>query len=217
MTRIVPGGHPSAVRGLVRALIVQIAVLHSPADVRISVCASADRLRYWEWVKWLPHNQHPTERDAAGPVRLMSPSLGGLEPMLGLRDRARFSAGAKDAGEPEALPLHVIVADGAAREPGVDLDGLEGVVIIEVGGTTEACGSAEVGGIGVSGTCGSRGVGENGVNGTRAYRLGAGGVEANGTDESEANGAGGPRVVRTSARRGGPPEPGAPSGGGLRK
>ena len=94
VTRIVPAGEPAAVRALVRALVTQIAMLHSPADVRISVCAPADRLRYWEWVKWLPHTMHPTEQDAAGPVRLMSPSLGGLEPMLQLRDRPRFSPAA---------------------------------------------------------------------------------------------------------------------------
>src|ERR1700761_2450946 len=36
VSRIVPAGPPATVRALVRALIVQVAVLHSPADVRIS-------------------------------------------------------------------------------------------------------------------------------------------------------------------------------------
>ena len=35
-----PTGDAGAARGLVRALIAQVAVTHSPADVRISVCAS---------------------------------------------------------------------------------------------------------------------------------------------------------------------------------
>ncbi len=132
VTSIGLAGEPVAVRALVRALIAQLAVLHSPADVRISVCTPAARLRYWEWVKWLPHTMHPSERDAAGPVRLMSPSLGGLEAMLQLRDRPRFP-GSAGAG---SLPLHVVVADGAAREPGVELDGIDGVVVIEVDGKT---------------------------------------------------------------------------------
>src|SRR6202020_3447164 len=64
VTRIVPAGEPAAVRALVRSLVIQIAMLHSPADVRISVCTPADRLRDWEGVKWLPHTVHPTEQDA---------------------------------------------------------------------------------------------------------------------------------------------------------
>jgi S-DNA-T family DNA segregation ATPase FtsK/SpoIIIE len=177
VTRIVPHGDPVAVRALVRSLVTQIALLHSPADVRISVCAPADRLSYWEWVKWLPHTMHPTEQDAAGPVRLMSPSLGGLEPMLQLRDRPRFSPAAASA--PGSLPLHVVVADGVAREPGVELDGIDGVVIIEIG---EAIGADEViGNFGSGGTCGAGvSAGEAGtltlrVTGDAVYRVPADG------------------------------------------
>jgi S-DNA-T family DNA segregation ATPase FtsK/SpoIIIE len=134
VTRIVLTGDRAAAPALARALIAQLAVSHSPADVRISVCAPADRIQRWEWVKWLPHSRHPTEQDAAGPVRLMSPSLGGLAPMLGLRDRPRFPAPtARDASGPGSLPLHVVVTDGAAREPGVDLAGIDGVVVIDLG------------------------------------------------------------------------------------
>ncbi|HEY2522571.1 MAG TPA: type VII secretion protein EccCa [Streptosporangiaceae bacterium] len=134
VTRVVLAGDRAAAPALVRALIAQLAVSHSPADVRISVCAPADRIGRWEWVKWLPHNAHPTEQDAAGPVRLMSPSLGGLAPMLGLRDRPRFPAAAgRDGSGPGSLPLHVVVADGAAREPGVELAGIDGVVVIDLG------------------------------------------------------------------------------------
>ena len=131
VTRIVPTGDPRAVRALVRSMIAQIAVMHSPADVRISVCASADRIRHWEWIKWLPHNMHPTERDAAGAVRLMIPSLGGLEPMLQLHDRSRFTPGSARSA-PSSLPLHVVLADGAARDPGTDVYGVDGVVVIDL-------------------------------------------------------------------------------------
>ncbi len=173
VTRIVPVGEPAAVRALVRALVTQIAMLHSPADVRISVCAPADRLRYWEWVKWLPHTMHPTEQDAAGPVRLMSPSLGGLEPMLQLRDRPRFSPAAAGSAR-GSLPLHVVVADGAAREPGVELDGIDGVVVIEIGaapGTSEVGESFGAGGV--------KGSGSGGVAGGGGV-AGAGGVAGGG-------------------------------------
>ena len=131
VTRIVPTGEPGAVRALVRSLVAQAAVMHSPADLRISVCASAERIHYWEWIKWLPHNLHPTEQDAAGPVRLMAPSLGALEPMLELHDRPRFTPGSARTA-PGSLPLHVVLADGAAREAGASLEGVAGVVVIDL-------------------------------------------------------------------------------------
>ena len=131
VTRIAPTGDPGAVRALVRSLIAQVAVMHSPADVRISVCAAADRMPQWEWIKWLPHNMHPTERDAAGAVRLMGTSLGALEPMLQLHDRPRFTPGSARSA-PGSLPLHVVLLDGAARDPGTDAGGVDGVVVIDL-------------------------------------------------------------------------------------
>ena len=131
VTRIVPTGEPGAVRALVRSLVAQAAVMHSPADLRISVCASAERIHHWEWIKWLPHNMHPTEQDAAGPVRLMAPSLGALEPMLELHDRPRFTPGSARTA-PGSLPLHVVLADGAAREAGTGPEGVAGVVVIDL-------------------------------------------------------------------------------------
>jgi len=137
VTRIVPTGEPGAVRALVRSLVAQAAVMHSPADLRISVCASAERIHYWEWIKWLPHNMHPTEQDAAGPVRLMAPSLGALEPMLELHDRPRFTSGSARTA-PASLPLHVVLADGAAREAGTGLESVAGVVVIDLTAGTAA-------------------------------------------------------------------------------
>jgi ESX secretion system protein EccC len=129
-TRIAPAGDDEAVRDLIRALIAQVAVAHSPDDVRISVCASAERIAEWDWLKWLPHNMHPTAADAAGPVRLMAPGLGQLAAMLGpeVRDRPRFSQQATAT----ALPFHVIVADGVPASPGAELGGADGVVVIDV-------------------------------------------------------------------------------------
>ena len=153
VTRIVPTGEPGAVRALVRSLVAQAAVMHSPADLRISVCASAERIHYWEWIKWLPHNMHPTEQDAAGPVRLMAPSLGALEPMLELHDRPRFTPGSARTA-PGSLPLHVVLADGAAREAGTGLEGVAGVVVIDLTAAA-AAGSGAAG----SGAAGPRAAG----------------------------------------------------------
>ena len=129
--RITPEGDPDAVYGMLRAIIAQLAVFHSPDDVRISVCASRDTVRSWQWIKWLPHNMHPTETDAAGPVRLMAPSLPQLEAMLGgdFADRAPFSAGRR-----RRLPFHVVIVMAARgwRTPGSAATAPRAAVVIDL-------------------------------------------------------------------------------------
>jgi DNA segregation ATPase FtsK/SpoIIIE, S-DNA-T family len=129
--RIAPGGEPEAVYGMLRAMIAQLALFHSPDDLRISVCASRERMRWWQWIKWLPHNMHPTEVDAAGPVRLMAPSLPQLEGMIGAELAARppFTP-----GRSAALPLHVVIVDGGDQmaDSRLGTDGIEGAVVIDL-------------------------------------------------------------------------------------
>lgn len=110
--RIVPTGEESLVRGLVRAMVAQAAAFHSPDDLRIAVCAAPDRMPWWDWMKWLPHAMHTVRTDAAGPVRLMTRSLGELEALLGadLKDRPRFSEGISQSG----MPYHLVIVDGGA-------------------------------------------------------------------------------------------------------
>ncbi|GLY97590.1 type VII secretion protein EccC [Actinoplanes sp. NBRC 103695] len=113
---------------LVRAMIGQLVTMHAPDDVRIAVCAPPDRLRHWDWVKWLPHAGHPTVNDAAGPVRLVAPDPDALGQLLGtmLADRPRFDP---DGRHPAAGPQLVVVRDGAGTEL---LGGLEGVVVLDL-------------------------------------------------------------------------------------
>jgi S-DNA-T family DNA segregation ATPase FtsK/SpoIIIE len=129
--RIAPGGESDAVYGMIRALVAQLAVFHSPDDLRICVCASRDRMRWWQWIKWLPHNMHPTEVDAAGPVRMMAPSLPQLEAMLGsdISGRGPFASGR--AG---TLPYHVVIVDGGegTADSRLGTDGVEGAVVIDL-------------------------------------------------------------------------------------
>ncbi|MDL4772863.1 MULTISPECIES: type VII secretion protein EccCa [Thermomonosporaceae] len=135
-SRIVPHGDPEAVYGMVRAMITQIAAFHSPDDVQISICAARQRLPWWQWVKWLPHNLHPTEHDAAGQVRLTSESMATLEAMFGqaVKDRPRFTPGMSQ----DDLPYHIIIMDGgqASYDSQLAADGIEGVCIIDLTGST---------------------------------------------------------------------------------
>jgi S-DNA-T family DNA segregation ATPase FtsK/SpoIIIE len=130
-TRICPSGDPGAANDMVRALVAQVAAAHSPSDVRISVCASAERIGDWEWVKWLPHNGHPAETDAAGPARLMVPGLDWLADVLGqdFRDRPRHVTGGSGHGT-TSHPFHLVIADGVPVEG--EIVGVDGMVIIDL-------------------------------------------------------------------------------------
>ncbi|WP_326549890.1 type VII secretion protein EccCa [Micromonospora sp. NBC_01813] len=144
------GGDQSPAAALARAVLAQLAVFHAPDDLRIAVCAAADRRHRWEWVKWLPHAGHPEHRDATGPVRMVVTAADELdkiiEPLLAGREAARQSAqpgpppppgvaalsvppGVFDAGWSGTTGPHlVVVLDGA----GFRRD-LAGVTVIELG------------------------------------------------------------------------------------
>jgi len=102
-------GPPARTRGLLRAMLGQLAVFHSPDDVVIAVCTAGETAPHWEWLKWLPHALSPTAFDAVGQVRLISDDLLSLESMLGdmLTSRQRFGAGGSSEG-----PHVVVVLDG---------------------------------------------------------------------------------------------------------
>ena len=46
-------GH--ATTGMIRSLLVQAAIHHGPADLRLAVLSHPDRVSDWRWVWWLPH------------------------------------------------------------------------------------------------------------------------------------------------------------------
>jgi S-DNA-T family DNA segregation ATPase FtsK/SpoIIIE len=91
-------GEPAAARALLSAMVCQLAVLHSPEDVRIATVVGPTSEGDWEWLKWLPHHQHPHLTDALGPARMTYHTLG--EATIGCRP--------PDDGE---LPHTVIVVD----------------------------------------------------------------------------------------------------------
>lgn len=64
-------GDPAEARGLLRAIVCQLAVLHAPDQVLIAAAIDGENRERWDWLKWLPHNQHPTDADAVGPVRMV--------------------------------------------------------------------------------------------------------------------------------------------------
>jgi DNA segregation ATPase FtsK/SpoIIIE, S-DNA-T family len=133
--QVVLEGEREVALDVVRAWLTGLAAFHSPEDLRLAVCAPADRLVDWDWVKWLPHAQHDTRADGAGPLRLVgsAPDLDDLLSTL-VSERSRFvGASAASADHPQVV---VVVDDPAFRHgPSFAPDGgLQGVVVLDVAG-----------------------------------------------------------------------------------
>ncbi|MEU8259220.1 type VII secretion protein EccCa [Micromonospora sp. NPDC048999] len=135
-SRIALRGDREPVLDLIRAALGQLVTFHAPDDLMVAVVAAHDRQPAWDWVKWLPHGQHPGVTDAAGARRMVFASLAEAEAALAneLAGRPRFA--------PEAKPLTtaahlVVVLDGGEVAPTCALmgSGLLGTTVIDLSGT----------------------------------------------------------------------------------
>jgi S-DNA-T family DNA segregation ATPase FtsK/SpoIIIE len=101
-------GDPEQVLALLRAMICQLAVMHSPTTVLIAAAVTDRNRPNWEWLKWLPHNRHPYTFDDIGPSRMVYASLEATrEAIDDVMDRSN---------RPTA-PNVVVVVDGEGEEP----------------------------------------------------------------------------------------------------
>jgi DNA segregation ATPase FtsK/SpoIIIE, S-DNA-T family len=117
-------GDPAACRALARAVVAQLATFHAPGDLLIALVTTGRAKVDWEWAKWLPHVQHPSRVDGAGPMRMMASSLAEIERLLGeqLRDRPRFARNTHPSGD---APHILIVIDGG------EINGAEQIILEE--------------------------------------------------------------------------------------
>jgi S-DNA-T family DNA segregation ATPase FtsK/SpoIIIE len=125
-----PGGDRDA-RALTRAVLTQLATFHAPDDMIIAICAGPERRADWEWVKWLPHNLHPSRTDRLGHVRLVASAGTDLEKLLEdvIGNRPRFNP----AGSSHSGPHVVIVLDGVNLKGATQLDdGIDGVTVLDL-------------------------------------------------------------------------------------
>ncbi|OEU96381.1 type VII secretion protein EccCa [Streptomyces oceani] len=133
-------GEREEIRPLLRALLAQSVVFHSPRDLRVLVCTADPDGPAWGWLKWLPHAQHPEEVDHAGPVRMVHSRLAELEEILGaeLSRRTRFSRDAEP--DPDVPHLLIVLDDGlvTGSETVLDPHGLQEVTVLDADGRTEA-------------------------------------------------------------------------------
>ncbi|MFF3503299.1 type VII secretion protein EccCa [Streptomyces sp. NPDC003247] len=132
-SRILFRGEREKVLGTVRALLAQLAVLHTPQNLMIAFCVAPEHRAQWEWTKWLPHALHPQESDGAGPARLITSTLAELEDLLGeeLTGRPLFEAGVSPTKDE---PYVVVVLDGGQVPSGHRFEraGYRNAVILDV-------------------------------------------------------------------------------------
>ncbi len=134
VARLTIAGDRRRSAALARAMAAQLATLHAPDDLHMWVCAGRERAPDWDWVKWLPHVQHPVLTDAAGARRLVGPRLDELEVLAGadLGERPRFGSGGPGTG---GRPHLVVFVDGGTVSPECQLaaeDSVAGVTVIEL-------------------------------------------------------------------------------------
>ncbi|MEE9416563.1 MAG: FtsK/SpoIIIE domain-containing protein [Acidimicrobiales bacterium] len=103
-------GNHSVSCSVARALLLQAAVHHGPADVEIAVMCAPDRAGEWEWLSMLPHT---IDRRSGGEQRLMAP---GREAATLLADRLLV----RDEAETHTT---LIVVDGDQLLSGRDAPG----------------------------------------------------------------------------------------------
>ncbi|NOK57364.1 MAG: cell division protein FtsK [Chloroflexi bacterium AL-W] len=114
---------PRPVRqALVRALIWQAVVLHTPQDLRLAVFpAPADAPDMWDWLRWLPHTIALTNdpahhlrmcaSDATAVAHLMSALLDELSQRRDALDQQKNQA----TGTKPQFPGVLVIVDGSAR------------------------------------------------------------------------------------------------------
>lgn len=105
-------------------MICHLAVFHPPDLLQIRVLTEDPEDPDWSWLKWLPHVQHQTETDGAGPVRMISTRPDGLADLA-----------ARGPHAPDTLPTgpYVVVLDLTGGKAGFPPDGRAGVTVITLG------------------------------------------------------------------------------------
>lgn len=77
MALVARDGNMDAVYALVRSIVLQAAMFHSPTDLKVMVITES--VGRWEsWLKWLPHAQHSSALDTGGSQRLVWTSVAGF-------------------------------------------------------------------------------------------------------------------------------------------
>ncbi|KQY64688.1 MULTISPECIES: FtsK/SpoIIIE domain-containing protein [unclassified Nocardioides] len=106
-------GNPEAAVPLASWLIAQVALLHSPRDVRLVVISDHAGEEKWDWVRWLPHARDEADGVSAA-VGTRQESVGRrLNEILAVIEQREASGAAKS--KDRVGPDYVVFLDGARR------------------------------------------------------------------------------------------------------
>ncbi|MBB4853097.1 S-DNA-T family DNA segregation ATPase FtsK/SpoIIIE [Mycobacteroides chelonae] len=128
-------GSPEVARGMLRAMICQLAMFHGPDQFLVAAVVNRHAAPHWDWLKWLPHAQHPSAFDGVGSSRLVYHSLGEVEESLAslITERERFSRTAQPS--PDRPQILIIVDSGTliGSERLIVDHGIDSVTLVEIG------------------------------------------------------------------------------------
>lgn len=99
-----------------RAVLANLATLHSPAELTVAGLCSSSAARDWDWLKWLPHVG--SDHSPIGGDHLMASPGGGARLLAALDELvdARAEGAAAAAGNGPVLPAVVVLVDDPAVE-----------------------------------------------------------------------------------------------------
>ncbi|WP_131807604.1 FtsK/SpoIIIE domain-containing protein [Mycolicibacterium wolinskyi] len=126
-------GQMDAVYALVRSIVLQAAMFHSPSDLKVMVIT--DNVSRWEsWLKWLPHCQHATLLDTGGSQRLVWTSVAGFNAAMGEELHNQREKFAKDS---TMMPHWLVINDLKSIDQGewqtvTRADGVAGVTFVRL-------------------------------------------------------------------------------------
>ncbi|MFI1915082.1 type VII secretion protein EccCa [Nocardia sp. NPDC020380] len=127
-------GPAADAHGLVRSMLMELTAFHGPDYVGVAIVTAEPDREAWAWAKWLPHVQHPSQRDGMGAARMIYRSLGELETALSddLLERGRFMRNPQPTQGRQHLV--VIIDDGyvSGSERLISESGLDAVTVIDL-------------------------------------------------------------------------------------
>ena len=116
-------GGSSQAEGVARALVAQVAALHSPAELVLACLTSNEERARWEWLQWLPHTSSP-HSPLPGPHLAAEPGTGKvvlscLEELVETRSAGQAAAHrgpiTRDAKpDTPTVPSVLVVVDGTS-------------------------------------------------------------------------------------------------------
>ncbi|MEO7196679.1 MAG: FtsK/SpoIIIE domain-containing protein [Pseudonocardiaceae bacterium] len=108
-------GSEQPARALARWVLAQVAVLHSPNDVRVYLLTDVSGRSSWEWVRWLPHARPAESSQARALVGTDTDTVARRVAELAAIVTARRKALRESSATTFFAPDIVVILDGARR------------------------------------------------------------------------------------------------------